>query len=317
MRRMPELLTRYGHKARCEGRNLRLAICPACGGRDDAGVRVDSGTWHCFKCGARGDVFALLALLEGLDVKADFRQVVDRAASVGSVAPIWPPPRAAPLHAPQDFAALWATLARRDARGEAYLAGRGIPPAPLIEGDRVRFTRGGYPAVPLYDLATGAMVGIQYRRTEPDADPKVRTLRGSAVKGAALGGRLADLDPDGVDVALAVEGLPDVLAAIVAFPGCAVFGAPGVDFVPLVVAALAPRVLEVRGWLLLCVDDDEHDQGPRAAGEGIRRARAAGLGLAPRDAGPNVTPSLRLLSLGEHHDLADALRAGWRFQWPV
>jgi hypothetical protein len=42
-----------------------------------------------------------------------------------------------------------------------------------------------------------------------------------------LAGRVADIDPDGVDIAVLVEGMTDSLAALLAFPTCAVVGANG------------------------------------------------------------------------------------------
>ena len=57
----------------------------------------------------------------------------------------------------------------------------------------------------------------------------------------------------GIDVAVVVEGLADTLAGILAFDKCVVFGAPGAAQMPGVIAAVARRVVECRGWLLLAV----------------------------------------------------------------
>jgi hypothetical protein len=116
---------------------------------------------------------------------------------------------------------------------------------------------------------------------------------------------VTEIDPEGVDVAVLVEGVTDSLAALLAFPGCAVVGANGWRMMPRVAAAIAPRLVAERGWLLVAVDDDE--QGVAGAGDAMRAAVAAGLEL---------EVSVRAIELGAHHDLADAWRAGWRWTWP-
>jgi hypothetical protein len=74
---------------------------------------------------------------------------------------------------------------------------------------------------------------------------------------------------------------------------------------PPVAAAIAPRLVAARGWLLVTVDDDE--QGVAGAGDAMRAAVDAGLELGR---------SVRAIELGAHHDLADAWAAGWRWTWP-
>jgi DNA primase len=59
---------------------------PSCSIRQVDGVVVA----HCFSCGARGDVFALVAQVRGLDVRRDFARVLDEACALARVAP---PPR--------------------------------------------------------------------------------------------------------------------------------------------------------------------------------------------------------------------------------
>jgi hypothetical protein len=80
-----------------------------------------------------------------------------------------------------------------------------------------------------------------------------------------LAGRVTDIDQDGVDVAVLVEGLTDSLAALLAFPTCAIVGANGSHMMPRLAAAIAPWLVSARGWLLVAVDDDE--QGAAGAGE--------------------------------------------------
>jgi hypothetical protein len=75
---------------------------------------------------------------------------------------------------------------------------------------------------------------------------------------------------------------------------------------PPVAAAVAPRLVDAHGWLLVAVDADE--QGIAGAGDAMRTAVDAGLVLGD---------SVRALDLGAHKDLADAWAAGWRHTWSL
>jgi hypothetical protein len=209
--------------------------------------------------------------------------------------------------------ALWDALDQRHRRGEAYLAGRGLDPAELRQlGDVVRYYRDGSPAVLLYSFEAGAPINIVRRQI--DRKPKVLSLSLSRLLGTeaigtlstvgTLAGRVHDI-ASGADVAILPEGVTDTLAALLAYPGCVVVGANGWHMMPRVAAAIAPRLVAARGWLLVAVDDDE--QGIAGAGDAMRAAVDAGLVL---------DESVRAIELGAHHDLADAWRAGWRRTWP-
>lgn len=305
-------------------RELRTSRCPGCGERTRASVCInaDTGLWQCKAHGCKGDIFSAIAGYAGLDVKTAFPQVKALAMQIAGITSDVDPDlarRVAERHrADQErrarehaerlaararMADAWNRCERRSLVGERYLQTRGIDPSDLRHV--VRYER-DCPSLPLRDLSTDEIVGIQYRRTEPDADPKVLSVRGSQVAGAVLHGRLADLDPDGVDVAVIVEGLADTLVAHLAFPGCAVYGAPGCDQLEDIAKAISPQVAAVRGWLLLVPHDDS--AGVKHAVAAVRAAQRAGLAL-DRD--------LHLVDLGEHNDLADAWRVGWRWQWPA
>lgn len=323
---LPGMLDALGASYRRRGGELRTRLCPTCGERstDCVCIEAATGRWIDHAHGCRGDVFALVAGLAGLDVARDYPKVVKLTAELAGLTSEQDPERerriterrraeddrrrreqAEQARLVAEMADRWTALDRRSNVGERYLAGRGLDPKELRDrGDVVRFSPGGDPAVALRDLASGAIVGIQYRKLSGDGG-KLRCERGSQLAGSALSGRASELDPDGVDVAVIVEGLADVLAAHLAFPGCAIFGAAGWQQLERIAGAIAPRVMECRGWLLISVDDDE--QGVTGAAAATNAAREAGLTL-DRD--------LHLLELGEHHDLADAYRAGWRFTWP-
>jgi phage/plasmid primase-like uncharacterized protein len=325
---MPATLDSLGIARRESGSEARTRSCPVCGERSERSVSIDlaTGLWQCFPHGCRGDVFALIAGYEQLDIAADYRRVLERAAQIAGIAGDVTPEREAELAAKRRSAAelreraeaarakararmpiVWAALEKRHAGGEAYLRDeRGVDPHALRRlGDVVRYSRTGQPAVALRDLETGDVVGVQYRRTLP-GEPRTPLEPGSSTVNSALCGRLDELAPDGVDVAVLAEGLVDTLAAHRAFAGCAIFGAPGAGQYASVAAAVAERVRECRGWLLLIADDD--DAGVTAAVAAVKAAELCGLAL-DRD--------LHLVDLGEHKDLADAWRAGWRWQWPT
>lgn len=311
------------------GRAWRLRTCPFCGvkpSRKGCAIyrRKRDGQWRCTHHGhegCAGDLLDVLAVREGIDRRRDFARLVEVAAQIVGIAPQDPDlerriaERVAADRAQREqeereraealtaMPTAWEALSRRSVTGERYLQSRGIDPAELrAQGDLVRYTESGELAVPLRSLEAGAIVGIQYRSA---GGKGFRMEPWSAPEESALTGRLAELDRQGVDVAVVVEGLADTLAARLAFPGCAVFGAAGVAHVEHVAATVAARVLEIGGWMLLTVDDDE--VGIEAAADAIGAAQHAGLVL-DRD--------LHLVDLGEYHDLADAHAAGWRWQWP-
>jgi hypothetical protein len=160
-------------------------------------------------------------------------------------------------------------------------------------------------------LETGAIVGIQYRAA---AGKGFRTADWSDADESALVGRVAELDREGADVAVLVEGLADTLAARLAFPGCVVFGAAGAGAMESIAEAVAPRIAEIGGWFLMVPDDD--GPGVENTADAVRAAMNAQLRLAtvPRDLVGRAL--VHVVDIGEHHDLADAWRAGWRWCWP-
>ena len=324
-----------------EARNdLYTRSCPACGerSRDSMCIHATSGVWKCQRCSAHGDILALVAGYAQIDIKTQFRRTLEVAASIAGVGGDLSPADRTLIEERRRQAiervalqkqrtvaerarmpATWEALTKRNVRGESYLRDRGLDPKALR--DLVRYTRDGDPALPLRDLVTSETVGVQHRSLDP-LKPKLLCIRGSQLAGSSLHGRLTDLDPDGVDVAVVVEGLADTLAACLAFAGCADFGAPGATQLPAVVTAVAQRVAACRGWLLLVVDGD--DVGVKGGVHAILAAEEAGLRLAPAGAGLAGASTVRLVRLGKslndkhHHDLADAWgRSRWRWAWPT
>lgn len=329
------LLAHYSWPAKLGTREAEASVCPrrADHGRRAFTMNLGHGRWQCFACNYGGDMLGFIAENERLRLTdgEDFAKALAIAARIGGLSSTGPDPeqtrrvderrRAEALRTARDaeeraarragMPAAWKSLATRHPIGEAYLAGRGLDPAELRNaGDVVRFAPNGDPAVALRDLVSGDIAGIQYRHR--DGDSKLTCERGSQLAGSALHGRFSDLDPYGCDVAVLVEGLADTLAAALTWRGCAVFGAPAGQLAR-VAAAVAPRVLACRGLLLVVADNDT--AGVEGASAAVVAAVRAGLTFAPVDGGINNAEEVRLVDLGDHHDLASARCAGWLWTW--
>jgi hypothetical protein len=126
--------------------------------------------WKCHGCDATGDVLTLIAVVRGLNMGRDFRQVlaegarlaglwgiVDELEGRGAAPP--PPARPAPAQAPEEDPREWppaeevrelwnaSDLVGADEQAAAYMTGRGIDPDRVDAGDlaRVLPVGGGLP----------------------------------------------------------------------------------------------------------------------------------------------------------------------------
>lgn len=125
------------------------------------------GMWHCFGCGTGGDLFALIAIAERLDVKADFPKVLTIAAEIAGIDAeeeyddFGPPPskaqrltRAAPPPMPElgeriskaatSATWLWDRLSPPDRASKMYLESRGLlalPPHAEIRATPLRMSK--------------------------------------------------------------------------------------------------------------------------------------------------------------------------------
>ena len=323
------VIASYVLDVRPRGKSWRFRTCPDCGAkmkRNHAAIyrrrRDGVAVWthHGHPCG--GDMLDLVAVVNNIDRKRDLPRLLEIGAAIAGISVASPDierriaeriaadrarhereliDRAAAQAA---MSSRWQSLDRRSLVGERYLRGRGLDPDELrAQGDIIRYAESGDIAIAMRSFDADKIVGIQYRAPigkgfscEPWSEPD----------GSALVGRLGELDREGVDVAVVVEGLADSLAARLAFPGCAVFGAAGAAHLDTVASAVAKRIKDVGGWMLLVVDDD--DAGVENGADAIITAQAEGLEL---------DRSFLLVDIGEHHDLADAYAAGWRWTWPT
>lgn len=331
--RATAILDAYGQRY-LDGPTIRLSMCPRCRAttkRDAVAIDRATARWvhHSGSSAAdspcRGDALELVAAFEGLDRHRDFAELIERAAAIAGVGEHTTDAeldeirlqrqreqsafeRERAVRRASATAAVprrWAQLARRSAAGEAYLARRGLDPVELTRTDSVRFDRSGNPAVRLHAY-DGAIVNIARRVRDPSAPRKTPVLTGCTTDGTLVG-KVADLDVIGgsPDVAILTEGIADTLAGVLAFPGCVVVGASGADRLKHIAAAIAPRLVEARGWLLI-VPHVDGGKGEECAADAVLAAERAGLKL---------YESIHLVDVRPHKDLADAWRDGWRWRW--
>lgn len=323
------VLQAYGVQARRRGSQYRLATCPRCGeksAREAVAINATTGRWIHFGHerdaggGCAGDLVELVAALEGLHMRRDSRRVIGRCAELAGVSVELPDHELAARRARREREATdrrrrevveqrerreralviagehWAGLRRRHPRGEQYLRGRGIDPAPLVERDLVRFEACGDVAGAQH-TADGRIVNVVRRRLTPRAGgPKVLALRDCPTTGTLLGA-LPNIEP-GRDVVL-VEGLTDALVASLAWPRAVVLGANGAGALRRIAVATAPRV-RLAGVRMSLVPDRD-DVGRRAMHEAE---------LAAGDVGAFV--AVLELDVDGAKDLSDAWRLGWR-----
>lgn len=198
---------------------------------------------NCFGCQQGGDVFNLIAAVEGINPQRDFGRVLRRASEIAGIAPpdaapasalrARPAARPAPAkaHDPADSVRAWDALPGADADVVAYLRGRGIEKAaPHVRSVPVGAAgklAGMRLAVALRN-ARGEVVSVQARNLAPAGKGHDFRVDGSS-KAGVFG------DPTEIAKAtwvVVAEGLTDYLAAKVAtdnVPGFCVLGIAGVD----------------------------------------------------------------------------------------
>jgi predicted P-loop ATPase len=126
-----------GAKISCPWHSEQNPDCSVTLGPDGT-IRV-----HCFACGGGGDALSLIAQVRGLDIKADFKRVVQEAADLlgeRALANPAPPPRQREAKARPpagEVAQLWSMCLKAGAEADAF-ARRGIVAAELEQLDLVR-----------------------------------------------------------------------------------------------------------------------------------------------------------------------------------
>lgn len=314
-----DIIERYGLRAKRRGSQYRLNECPRCrstSDREAIAIDVRTGQWlhhgHERAAGGTcsGDVLDLLAACEGLDCARDFRRVVAIAAEMtGTTSDVERELRATQaaerarrqtldelrqrIAQRSSASSTWDRLARRDARGEAYLAQRGLDPESLIASDCVRFSRDGV-VVAIRDW-DGQPISTATRRYE--GIPKVLALKDHSTRGTMIDA--VERIKNGSTI-VAIEGVADALTARLAWPDAVVLGANGAGNVPKIVGEMIVRAKLCAAQIVLVPHDDE--PGEMSAIKAGKIAIAAGFELGE---------SLHVVSLPAK-DLNDAWRMGWR-----
>ncbi len=310
---------------------IRLRECPRCGEKSKREAIVidrERGTWihhggaSAADATCKGDLLELVAAYAGLDRRTQFAELLAVAAPIAGISATTDGAEMMRIRAEREreqlayereradrraaataaVSATWDGLARRSAAGERYLSSRGLDPTDLVARDIVRYQPDGSPAVRLYSFDTGSPVNILTRNLT--GEPKVLAMTGCTTDGTIIG-RIGEIDRQGPDVAVLVEGMTDALVAVLAFPGCVVVGANGAGKLASVAAAVAPVLAAIGGWLVVVPDVDA--TGEMHAAEAVISAMAAGLVL---------DKSIHLADVRPHKDLAEAYRASWRWSWP-
>lgn len=146
------------------GRWLRSRRCGKADHGSEAFGLSRQGFWHCHACDQGGDLLSLLAVSEGLDVRADFPKVIALAAQIAGVEddgdewganqrpapkPRAPLPPLPPLVervalAKRRAAWVWSRLVRREelrfSASDGYLAQRGLDAARVRQREDLRET---------------------------------------------------------------------------------------------------------------------------------------------------------------------------------
>lgn len=271
-----------------------LAFCPL---HDDGSRRAlslilgEDGTLQvrCHAGCVSGDVFSLVAGLEGLNVKSDFGRVLDRAAALAGIPlpvanagsplaaesmtppPSTPPPSTdyppPPPISPSSLDALWQSLPPLGPDAWEYVSRRCGEPAtqyarsttPSTPGPLGRYAAAGMVVAAALRGTAGQVVGIQVRSLERDKSFRVEGSSSSGVFG----------DPHHLHAASTVivaEGLTDYLATAGAYdgmPDVCVLGVAGVK-----ATGLLPSLPLAGKQVILALDADP--AGDQAAATLVR-----------------------------------------------
>lgn len=188
--RSEDVANHLGIKGQWRGRWMRSARCGETDHGSECFAIAQHGRWHCHSCDKGGDLLALLALGEGLDIKEDFGKVLEIAAGIAGVevdaggdlfgiGPSKPAPRprpeAAPLAPLADRIALakrraawvWDRLTGSDCEiPQTYLRARGLDPARVLAREQLKST----------PLQLDKALRVQIEDRAPNITPELRTL---------------------------------------------------------------------------------------------------------------------------------------------
>jgi hypothetical protein len=177
--RAEDVANHLGLKIAWRGRWGRARSCARTDHSSDAFAFARDGMWHCYSCDEGGDLLKLLAISEGLDVKAEFPKVLELAAAVAGLideddfgGPSKPPPRVRPAPPPIDPIDKRLALARKRAAWVwSRMVERELPSGRLNSDRYLELERGLAPSL--------------VRAREEYSDTPLRISRAEASKGGA------------------------------------------------------------------------------------------------------------------------------------
>jgi hypothetical protein len=157
--RAEDVAAHYDIKGPWRGRWMRAPRCFVADHGGDAMGLARDGMWHCHSCDDGGDLLKGIALAERLDIKADFRKVIEVAAAIAGVEdednfgetqkppkPERPKPPALPSLAERVAIAkkraawLWANLTEGSRGVALYLEQRGLDAAAVCARETIKTT---------------------------------------------------------------------------------------------------------------------------------------------------------------------------------
>jgi len=145
---------------RWRGRWLRTRRCARTDHGSEAFGLAHDGMWHCFGCDEGGDLLALIAAAENIDIRQDFGRVLEVAAGIAGVEPeevdmfaepaaprpARPPAPALPSAGQREHEArkraawVWDHMQTDSMIPQAYLRSRGLNPDIILQRETIRAT---------------------------------------------------------------------------------------------------------------------------------------------------------------------------------
>lgn len=83
--RAEDVVQHYSIPGRWQGRWLRSTRCTTADHTSEAFGIARDGHWHCWACDKGGDILKLIAVAEGLDMRADFSRILDAAGKIAGL----------------------------------------------------------------------------------------------------------------------------------------------------------------------------------------------------------------------------------------
>lgn len=273
-----DVIAASGVKLERAGRGEFKALCPFHSERTPSfTVSTDKGFYHCFGCGAHGDVLDFVRRRDGVGF-LEAVEALEGARPSRKIAAA-PPPRLTASADLDRVGVLWASgVSATGTLVETYLRSRGLelsaprslryhPALPYWDGRKLV---GRFPAMlAAVQSAAGAIVACHRTYLAADGRGKAAVTSPRKLQGSPRGGAIRFARP-AYKVAIA-EGIETALTLFEATPGLAVWSA--ISAGGMAALEFPPAVREVVFWF----DRDRSGVGERAARLAANLASSRGL----------------------------------------